>query len=262
MRFGRATRIGRAHRFGLDQRSNYLPSDEGGLLLWIDMQDPTKFVQSGGVVTQVTNKASGVIWPAAGSTRPAYEATGFNGFPCMHSDGVDDTFISTEVAIATALDASTVAKPYTLIFLVQPDVADINTPVFSAANSGIQSLDTRKWGQDTQASGRWDHSTRVHGTGITNALIYDKRPVTLTPTMVSYWGQTNHSIQVNLDNPRSGPADPVVCFIDRMALFCRPDLTPDSYWAGRFAELVLFDSILSTDAIGRLQDYIGGRWLL
>lgn len=261
MRAGRATRFGRSHRIGLDSRSNYLPTDEGGLILWVDMKDTTKFVQSGGVVTQFTNKASSVVWTAAGSTRPAYSAAGFNGFPCMHPDGIDDCFISSETVVATALDASTVAKPYTLVFVVQPDALDVNNPVLGAGNTGIQSLDTRQWGQNTQNSGRWAHDNRVHS-GVVNSAIFDKRPTALAPTMVTFAGQTNHTIGVNLDSPRTLASDPVVATINQTALFCRPDLTPDRFWAGLFAELLLFNSILSTDAIGRVQDYVGGRWLL
>lgn len=259
MRFGLNQRIGRGVRAGLDSRPTYTPTVEGNLVLWFDLQDPAAYTTSGGVITQLTNKVSSVAWTAAGSARAAFDATGLNGFPCAHPDGINDAYTSTESAVVAALDATATAQPYTLIWVAAPDDVDNNNVVLGAGNPAFSSNNTRRWGQSTNVTGRYQYAAQSNS-GVGTAALYDFFQVTTAATMVTFFGQTTHTVQPNLRTPRSAVADPVSCVITQVSLFSRPDAAPDLFWAGKFGELMLFNAIKSADARARLQDYVTGKW--
>jgi hypothetical protein len=256
MRVGLSARIGRGVRFGVDERSNYAPSDEGGLVLDFDLTVASSYTVATGAISQITNIASGVSWPqATAGKRAAYDATGWNGGPCMVPDGIDDIYLSTEAAVLAVANAPVTAPPYCVFMVCSPLDAINSSTVFGVGNTGFSNSHRRKWGQSS--NGRWGYShgkddattVTLLSAGAADAVIGTKR-------LLSFWGQTSHSVQCDRRAVSTASGSPVATTINQAALFSRPDSAPDNNWMGKFVRLLIFNSQLTADARARVQDHL------
>jgi hypothetical protein len=261
MRYGLNSRIGRGVRAGVDERSNYAPSDEGSLVLDFDLTVASSYTVISGAVSQITNIASGVSWAQATSgKRPAYDATGWNGGPCLVPDGVDDLFLSTESAIVAALQASTSALPYTIFIVCSPAAALTSYTLLGAGNTGFSNTRVRRWG--TAAVGYWAYAhIRDDVTQLTVQTNQTGDTAANVKRLISYWGQVSHFVQRDRAPVVSGSGTPVATTIDQAALFARPDSAPDNFFSGKFVRALLFAAQLNTDAIARVQDHLQSKHL-
>jgi hypothetical protein len=90
--------------------SGYSPADEGSAVLHFDMQTPAGFTLNGGStgITQIQNLISTAQWSTPVNDTP-YEATGLNGYPCLHPLVTGDRLLSTsanDAAVAALYEAA------------------------------------------------------------------------------------------------------------------------------------------------------------
>lgn len=245
----------------------YTPASEGGALIHFDMLDPTAYTLNGGStgVTQIKNKISNVQWLFNQGADCPYEAAGINGHPCLHPTLVTHASISTEAAVVSALDCPNTAKPYTLIYVALPDSTTTGVATFGVGNSGVSSASTRVWGQRA-AQTQYEYAQTTPATvgsgrttaGTVSASLNYLAWVSPGTTLTCYLNNSALAITESTAGavnpaytPGTGP--------NRAALFCRPDIAPDSPAIQRFGELWLFDKALDAAALTRVYNYLT-RW--
>ena len=233
-----------------------------GLVAWIDMQDATSYTNTGGFVSAITNKASGVSWTEA-TNRPAVSATGLNSLPCMDFDGTNDRIISSEAAVCTALANQ---NDYTIFIVTQIDDLAAVEVIFSAADVDAAGPGSKRWGTNTGGAGRWT----VIGTNDASAGIVANaaQDTVNTPVVYEAYSATQvTSLQINgaAVNMSTGGASGTPTAYgtlspDRVAMGCRPSSTPASFFDGRIAELLIYDTALSTPSRALVRAYLGTKW--
>lgn len=240
--------------------SSYSPLSEGGGVAWFDMLDPTAYTESGGNVTALRNKVSSVSWSAVSSC--PYEAAGLNGHPCLHPTTISHYFLSTEAAVVSAVDCPTTGKPYTLYWVDIPDSTTSGGVIVGAGNSGVASASTRTWGRRVGVSQYEYAQTAPHpvltvrSTGAVSASLN-----------VCAWHGSGVGVKMSLNNAADDPNNTTLdtgyvpgTGPNRVALFCRPDSTPDTPIATRIGEILLFNVEHDAAARGRVYDYLLARW--
>lgn len=210
-----------------------------GCVAAFDMTDASSYTVTGGTtVTSITNKVSGTAW-TEGTNPPAYEATGFNGSPCMKGDASNDQIISTEAAVVAAVTGTDPA--YSALFVVDP----VSTTTAAWLGFG--------------AAGTATNSTHMFyqlaGTGIVQPRIFrvsdagaNAHPTTFnisepySPMVVAWRAASgvasyyrNGTRLVTDTSCSTGATTPT-----RAALLCRPDSSPDFYAPSRLAVALLF----------------------
>ncbi len=247
---------------------SYVPTDEGGAVLWLDMQDATAYTLNGGStgITQVKNKISNVQWAVNGTDCP-FEATGINGHPCAHPTLIGHGFISTESAVVSVHDCPNTTKPYTLIYVALPDSTTTGVVSYGVGNSGVSSASTRVWGQragvatyeynqtSPAAVGSGTHGP-VRSTGAVNAGLN-----------ICAWHSPGVGVKLSLNNGADDPNNTVsdASYVpgtgpNRAMISGRPDLGPDSPAIQRWGEYWLFNKELDSAALTRVYNYLIGKW--
>lgn len=204
--------------------------------LWIDMKDPAAFVESAGAMVSITNKASGVVASTALTVLPAYQATGFNGFPCMDFNGTTHGIGGTEAAILTGLSDATA---YTLYYVFATDVADLSACVFGVGSSAEATNRSKRWGTFTTAAGVWIYSQNNNAGTNTNT---ESSEADNTNANIAAWrsGATNliHSVNNVVQTMSSSGAHGTGALTPtRWAIGCLPRSTPAAPFNGRVAEV-------------------------
>jgi hypothetical protein len=233
----------------------YSPADEGNLVWWGDMNDPTTYTESGGVITARANKVTAVAVTPTGS--PGYLATGLNTRPTADYNGTTAYFLGTEAAVV----AAGVNAPAATVFAVAAlDTVDRLDALVGWGNSGVADNRTLWFGQTTVLSGRMvAASLNNAGTSIavsgsaqtdTTAHVY---VFATTGTTVSSWIDGVADIVAAAFNP--GTVTP-----DRFAIAARPDSAPDRIGDHQTSEELVFVAALSAPAIARVNAYLKAKW--
>lgn len=241
--------------------SSYSPLSEGGGVAWFDMLDPTAYTEATGVVTALRNKVSSVSWAAASSC--PFEAAGLNGHPCLHPVDITDYFLSTEAAVVGALDCPTTGKPYTIYIVEIPDTATGGGVVVGAGNSGVASGSTRTWGRRVGVSQYEYVQTAPHP-----VLTVRSTGAVSTGLNVMAWHGPGVGVKASLNNAADDPNNTTLdsgyvpgTGPNRVALFCRPDSSPDSPNTGsKVGEILVFNVEHDAAARGRVYNYLNTRW--
>lgn len=213
-----------------------------GKVIWLDMKDPASFTQSAGTMTGITNKASGVVWNTSAAF-PTYEATGFNGFPCMKGNGTTQYIETTEAAVVALF---TDAKAFTTYIVHQNGTVDITSNYLCAGSTAANTSRTRGFGLTATGSGRY--CSRGQNDGAT-AFTQDGLLTPDTAThVIAYWtdsGATQISSAVDCSGPDIDDAAQVTGTNTptRVRIFCRPDSGPDQFADGRIAEILMFNVV-------------------
>lgn len=239
----------------------WTPSTPGGLIAEIDMLNPLGYVEAAGLVTSVKNLVSGVSWAAVSSC--PYEATGINGHPCLHPVDITDYFLTTEATVLAALNCLTTAKPYTLIYVDVPDSTTSGGVVFGVGNSGVASASTRTWGRRVGVS-QYEYASTTPATTVGQVRSTGAVGASLN---ICAWHSPGVGQKMKLNNgaddPSNATSDPSFASgtaINRAALFCRPDSSPDTPIATRFGAMYLYDHELTTGDLTAAYDYLLPRW--
>ncbi len=242
--------------------SSYSPLSEGGGVFWLDMLDAASYTVSGGTtVTAFTNKVSSVSWPAVSSC--PYEATGLNSKPCLHPTTISHYFLSTEATVVSALDCASASKPYTIYILEIADSATGGGVIVGSGNSGVASASTRTWGRRVGVSQYEYAQTAPASVGTIRST-----GAVSTSLAVSCWHSpgvgVKHSLNNATDDPNNATLDPAYVpgtGPNRVALFCRPDSTPDTPNTGsKVGEILICSTEHDAAARARVCNYLLARW--
>lgn len=259
-KFGRDAKLGVGAKAGRGTTAApFTPLDIAGCMAWFDVMDSASYTDVAGVASAITNKASLVSWTqGTAANRPAIQATGFNAlYPCFSCDGTNDSFISNEAAVYGAL-ANSVA--YTLIYVAKLNVVDRADSVFGVGNTGVSTAAMRYWGQTNLLTGRWISQAVNDATTVLNAT---NSVVTDLNHHLFRWTASASTVSLSVDRAAADPSgaaqNPGTLTPNQAALFCRPDLGPDSFLNGLFAELQLYNSELVGGNITDLESY-AARW--
>jgi hypothetical protein len=226
------------------------------------MLDAASYTVSGGTsVTTFNNKVSGVAMPAASSC--PYEATGLNGKPVLHPTTIAHYFLTTEAAAVGPLDCPNASKPYTIYVLEKADTATGGGVLVGVGNSGVASASTRTWGRRVGVS-QYEYAQTAPAT----VLTVRSTGAVSTNMVVSCWHSpgvgVKHSLSNAADDPNNATLDP--SYVpgtgpNRLALFCRPDSTPDTPNTGsQVGEVLLFSTEHDAAARTRVCNYLLARW--
>lgn len=224
--------------------------------MWFDMQDPAAYTESGGVVTQVINKASATAWTEA-TNRPAFSATGMNGFPCADHDGTNDKFMSTEAAVFTALADQ---NDYYCAFVISADDLDAVECFFGVADLGVALNNSKRWGTNTTGNGKWT----VAGNDSAGAgIVVDSTADTVTTVVLLEFYSESQLTSIRVNGGAEAPADTASAYgtltPNRSAIGCRPSSALATFFDGRWGEMV--GCGLTSDANkALLRAYLIAKW--
>ena len=233
----------------------YSPADEGNLVWWGDMNDPTTYTESGGIITARANKVTAVAVTPTGS--PGYQATGLNSLPTADYDGVNMSFLGTEAAVvAVAIDSA--AKS---VFAVAAfDVVDRLDALVGWGNSGFAANRSAWFGQTSATTGRLlasyinDAGTAVAITGVTQSN---------TTAHVYSWVHTGAAVTGWIDNVEDLPSTafaPGTLTADRFAIGERPTSARDRRADAQISEELVYSVALSSAARTRVNAYLKAKW--
>lgn len=230
------------------------PTKLPGCVAWLDMLETHS-----GDGTSVTNMVSSVAWEE-GTNPPAYDDEAMNGLPCLAPDGADDRIISTESAALAPFVGST-HNPVTVVHVLSHVTPNRVGVVFSAANSAVAGDRFWQWGTTTAQSGKDFMSNRIDG-GVTTS----RRRIQLAASGVQTiaWRAIGGVISCFVNGAmvameessiHEGSVTP-----NRLALFCRPDNAPDSFYDGLWGCSILYGQALTDAQVIGLQLGLMPRW--
>jgi hypothetical protein len=242
--------------------SAYSPLAEGNLQVWIDMLDAGSKTISGATLTAYKNRVTGVdLTPG---TPVPYEATGWNGKPCIHPTLIGHAPIATEAAVISAFDCPNPgAKPFTVIWYASADLATGSGNIFALGNSAVQSSSTRYWGLRPGVA-QYEYACTAPAAGTTAART--GVPASGVKTIIS-WDSLGVGVNFRENNGTAvvpaGVPDPQYSTgvgPDRYSIGGRPDSTPDGPWVGLIAEVLVFSAQLDAAALTRVYNYLVAKW--
>lgn len=232
----------------------FSPLDVAGCVAWFDMQDAASYSESGGLISSITNKVSSVAWTEA-TNRPAYAATGLNGFPCLDFDGTNDRIMSTEAAVIAAF---TNTPAYTVFYVAHHDATAANHAIFGFGNSGgttssgwFGQRSTTKWTSGLANSAGTSINVDSAGASNTNVNVFE-----------FFHSGTAVSLQVNggAADPNATSQDAATVSPNRVALGCRPNSTIDLFMNGQIGEVLIYTSALNSTDRSTIRQYLGTKW--
>jgi len=217
------------------------PTQVSGCVAWVDCQET---LTQAGTVTSIRNMVSGVDWTEA-TNPPTYAATGLNGRPCMIGNGSSMRIMSTEAAVVAACSGSD--KAVTVFLVTEEPTPDAINVLFAAASSTVNTNSTLSFFTTTAGLGRWSVQRIDDAAGTVSA----PRGVDIAagPQIVSWViPGTTASIYVGDEeqaDPNAAAFDVGATTPTRVALLCRPDLTPDLFADAKIGALLLYSRALS-----------------
>lgn len=238
--------------------SVFQPPDIPGIVAWFDMQDAVSYVQAG-TVTSITNKASGVAWTEA-TAPPGFSSNGMNGFPCMTFNGTTQKIISTEAAVFGAVAAN---AANTVLYVAKTTSLSLaaGAVVFGGGvSNGTNLRNINYWGM-TGATAK-----NTYG-GINNAgtsYFTNSAANANSNNHVYEWTNTGTAASLSQDgaatDPTSGAANSATSNPTRCAIGCIPTVTPQGFWVGNVAEILVYNRILSAIERSQARVYLGTKW--
>lgn len=250
--------IGYGQLIGANGPASFAPTDISGLVGWFDMLDAASYTQAG-TVTSITNKASGVAWAEA-TAPPGYSSNGMNGLPCMTFNGTTQKIISTEAAVAAAFTASTAN---TVLFVAKTTSLSLaaGAAVFGGGVSGGTNLRNINYWAMTGATAK---NTYGGATAAGAAFFTLSAANANSNNNVYEWTNTGTAASLSQNggakDPNAGAASSAGSSPTRYAIGCIPTVTPQGFWVGNVAEVLLYDSVLSASNLSRARVYLGAKW--
>ncbi|MBC8737406.1 LamG domain-containing protein [Paraburkholderia sp. UCT31] len=232
--------------------ANFSPASIPGLALWLDGQDASTVMLSGGTVYQWNDKSGNKNNAIAySSNRPTYQANTATGFPAVAFTGAGKQYLEVNAASSialTTLDSFAVVNansygPDTGVFYQN----STSTAAYSLGFTGGPSAPVYTFGVTTSsavsvtpsgallpsATGLYEGSY-VSGAGVSASLNRVTGSQTLSgPLPISAFG---------LDVGRGAPS------------------SATSYFDGVIGEIVIYNHVLTAAERLRLQHYFAGKW--
>jgi hypothetical protein len=263
-----ADRLGFAKQLMAKWSIGFNPQSIASLKAWFKLSETPYRTVTGGspeTVTALRNLASGVLWNTLASAFPEYEATAFNGGPCMRGgstllgSSTNRGLISTEAALVTLFSGED--KAYTIMEATEPMGL---TPAgyqatFGYGNSGVANNNTGFVGRRV-TNGRFRMELDDDAAPGLAPAAERGLDIAAGPQVVCY---IDHGITASMfvgtettPNPNGSGYNAGVITPNQSAFFCRPDSAPDLFSIDRLAEFLLFDGVITELDRTRVRDYL------
>jgi len=237
----------------------FTPTDIAGCIGWFDMQDATAYTTVSGAVSAIINKASNVTWSqSTAANRPTYTASGINSLPCMTLDGVNDTIISSESAVYTALKDT---SAYTIFYVAQ--ITDLNAieVIFGVGNSTNTTIGTRRWGTTNTGGGKWSNNNTNDASSVFTA---SSSGATNTNANVFEWFSPGTTVSLSVNgaaaDPNAASCNPGTLTPNNSAIGCRPSSVLGSFYKGKLGELLIYNNNVSSTDRSTIRSWLGSKW--
>lgn len=227
-----------------------------GLVAWFDMLKADTYTVGGGTVTSITNRKSGVAWSTVVTAAPLFEATGFNGRPCMTGDG-GRGLMSTEASLVSTFTGTN--KSYTVLYVVDLTTPDAVAAVFGSANSGATATNSYAFGTSSFQNGHHLHFQQDAADAASTTVSDATAP---TARQAVAWVRAGTSCFGYLGTSRvaSSTVNLGATTVTRCALLARPGQAPDVFLTGKLAECMVFNAALGQDELNALMRYEAKKW--
>jgi len=231
---------------------------------WIDFLDPLAFTTASGgtLAATVVNKVTGGSWAEA-TNRPAYSATAMNGRPGITGNGASSRIITTEALPVAALQG---LQPHTMMVAYARTVSTASGTIVGAGSTAVgNNSRTKSFGQSPTAN-----QFRIFVQNDANVQSFKDTAGVPADTL-------NHILVVRFDGAKvqvwdntfakispfdlaGGAFAHGATTIERIALLCRPKLTPDGFSSGTIGEFRLYARALEEQEIAWTIEDGRRRW--
>jgi hypothetical protein len=232
------------------------PKSISGLKVWLDVSNYASLTFNGSAVSQI-NDLSGNGFHATqstGSLQPLYQATGFNGRPCVAFNGSQTQKLVTGATIANYINTPTTNPQFTLI---------ASWYQATTANAGAIA-----WGSDLQSNGRVFFNTFYGGAtmyfDVANA---SGGRMSATLTQSNYTSPIIHTAYrhgANMAVRRNGAVDANKTTASGNFATTTAKLSLGSGdgtgGASYLSELLVYSAALSASDITAVERYLGAKW--
>jgi hypothetical protein len=247
------------------QISGHLGPPVSGYKLWLDSSDTTYITQSGGAVSQWTDKSANafVFTQATGAYKPTSGATTQNSLNVMTFDGGDSLLCTAAASNFTFLHSanSTIFMAYAYSTLDYGVVLATNTGTSSAIGIGwqgnspynIQWVVTRgNSSQFVAANNAGNNAIDANFTYVTQI----SQPTNATLADRSDWRiKQGSAIKNNTSNYTANTSAPASSL--RIGDY---DAGGGFGLGGKLGEIIIYDSVLSAGNILSTQQYLAAKW--
>lgn len=250
----------------LASSGGFEPTNIAGLKLWLDAADTSTISLSGSAVTQWNDKSGNAYNFAQGTSanRPSSGTRTQNGLNVIDFDGTNDFLVTTAAKSAFNFLNNTTAT----LFLVMKN--DTTTGVqFIICNNGgsngqiglvYYTSSTNYILREGNGSGTWTYDiTEASNTTNAKYLTFKSDPANATAANRIKLAINNGAFNgTNTQTQAASSSDST-----RNLAIGDAD-APDSGapMDGFFAEIIIYNSILSTDDITNVQTYLSGKWAI
>lgn len=222
----------------------FSPDDISGLQLWLDSSDSSTITLSGSNVSQWNDKSSNGWSVSQGTSlqQPALISSGLNSKDVIRFDGSNDSLINASI---TPVSGSTNRT----IFAVSNYTG---TGVLYNAYFGTTQSNGRVLGVSNEIAVRIYGGNRVWTTGVdsthcTTTIMLDGT----TPSNLSAWKD---------GSPLSVSSTANQTINTTAGVYIGKSVTNTSYWNGDIAEVLVYDSALSTSDRESVESYLSTKW--
>lgn len=226
------------------------------LALWLDAADASTITLNGSTVSQWNDKSGNGrhATQAVAANQPTYIASGLNGKPLLDWDGSNDsmTISGGAVPLHTALSNN---NNHSVTMLVQPDLLS-NLPVFLHVPTGATPGGYRFLFESNNEGFYWNYEVdpqRVYSSGFftVNTPSFFTANKTGATTGDAY---SNGVLQSSFSgNFGATPSLPNPFLLGGYTI-------PSFNYNGKFAEIVITNTALSTADRQRLEGYLAWKW--
>jgi hypothetical protein len=247
------------------QISGHLGPPVSGYKLWLDSSDTTYITQSGGAVSQWTDKSANsyVFTQATSAYKPTSGATTQNSLNVLTFDGGDSLQSTAAASTWTFLHSAdaTIFMSYALSTLDYGVILDTNTGTSSAVGFAWQGNApyNPQWVVTQGSSGQFVAENKAGNNAINANFTYltqISQPTNATAANRSDWRVKQGSAIKNntFTNTRSTSAPAQSLRIGDYAAGGGYGLS------GKLGEIIIYDSVLSAGDILSTQQYLAAKW--
>lgn len=229
-----------------------------GLRLWVDMQDPQSYSQTGGVMNYVENKISTRRITALDA--PAFSATAINARPGIVFDGVFNYMRGTEARVLSVLAGS---LPFTLFMVMNQTSSNARTIMSMGSESAGGAY--RTFGSTTSGTRRWSMVGQSDAAATFSAL---STATVQTGTHILEWYGTGPTVSLRVDGGASDPNGAAVTIgtstLARITLGALDFgiAVPSQFFDGSLGETLLYNRLLSEDTRGLIRKSLSEKWAI
>lgn len=233
------------------------PRKIAGCTVWIGMQEPNGYAESGGTITQIINLASGVAWNTGFGSLPGFSATALNNRPGMTFNGTSQGIGTTEAAVVATFTNQAANTVFVVHTLANLDRA--GTLCGAAKASSTQGY--KLYIEFTTGAGNYAFEARpdagidqllgsAGGTSVSGPAVVE---FTDTGSAASLWRDGTNLFTSTAYT--GGTSTPI-----RFAIGAFAGATNNTFHSGNIGGVVAHSRVLSADERSYLRVGLGNRW--